>query len=67
MVAHPFRWVLEPVNNWRRRGQETERSGNIQSHEIQREVGKSMMTFEYQHPELPEIKLIPELPCSLSQ
>lgn len=71
MVPHPFRWGLEAANNRRRKGQVTERSRNILSQEIQREVPhlslRSMMASGYQLPALPEIKLIPEFPSSLSQ
>ena len=48
--------------------QETERSRNIQSQEIQEKVRKSMMTLERQPPELPGTpKFILELPSSWSQ
>lgn len=47
MVPHPFRCGLEPASIWKGRGQHTKRSRNIQSQEIEREVGKFMMTFEY--------------------
>lgn len=42
MVPHPFRWGLEAANNRRRKGQVTERSRNILSQEIQREVPTSL-------------------------
>ena len=42
MVPHPFRWGLEAANNRRRKGQVIERSRNILSQGIQREVPTSL-------------------------
>lgn len=64
MVPHPLSHGLEPANSWTQRTPRN-RSRNIQREEKQEKVRKSVMTFEYQHPELPKTpKFILELPVT---